>query len=372
MWFWSVAILLTGAVCFLLVRALAERPVAEARANTDVTFYKAQMAEIARQHGLGLIGDAERKAAEAEAGRRLLAVGTATPGPPAGNRRLEKLAALVVLVAVPALAFGAYARFGSPAKPGMPLASRPPPVQTADGVPVDISDAVSKIEAHLARNPDGKGFEVVAPVYLRLGRFDDAVKAFAEALRLLGPTSDRHASLGEALVYQANGVVTAAAKAEFVEALRLEPRHIKSRMFSAMAAEQDGEKDRAIGLLSQLRDDLPEGELKGHILARLGELTGAPPPARSEVPAGGEAIAALPADQRAAAIRGMVDNLSDRLATQGGSAEEWARLIRALGVLGETDRARAILGEARQKFAAKPDDLRLIESAAGALARPTP
>ena len=44
---------------------------------------------------------------------------------------------------------------------------------------------VAQVEAHLARNPeDGRGWEVIAPVYLRLGRFDDAVKARRNALRL--------------------------------------------------------------------------------------------------------------------------------------------------------------------------------------------
>lgn len=63
-------------------------------------------------------------------------------------------------------------------------------------------------------------------------------------------------------------------------------------------------------------------------------------------------------------IRGMVEGLSQRLATDGGAAPEWAQLIGALGVLGETERAQAILGEARQVFANQPDDLRLIEDAA--------
>jgi cytochrome c-type biogenesis protein CcmH len=62
-----------------------------------------------------------------------------------------------------------------------------------------------------------------------------------------------------------------------------------------------------------------------------------------------------------------VEGLAQRLASSGGSAEEWARLIRALAVLNETDRAKLILGEARQKFAAQPDDLRRIEEAAKGL-----
>ena len=63
-------------------------------------------------------------------------------------------------------------------------------------------------------------------------------------------------------------------------------------------------------------------------------------------------------------IRGMVDGLSNRLATDGGTAQEWARLIGALGVLGETDRATAIWAEAQTVFADRAEDLALIRSAA--------
>ncbi len=59
----------------------------------------------------------------------------------------------------------------------------------------------------------------------------------------------------------------------------------------------------------------------------------------------------------------MVEGLAQRLATSGGSAEEWARLIRALTVLKENDRAQTILAEARQRFAAEPEALKRIEEA---------
>ena len=61
-------------------------------------------------------------------------------------------------------------------------------------------ELVGQVEAHLEQNPeDGRGWEVVGPVYMRLGRYDDAVKARRNALRLLGPTAEREADLGEAL-----------------------------------------------------------------------------------------------------------------------------------------------------------------------------
>ena len=61
-------------------------------------------------------------------------------------------------------------------------------------------ELVARVEAHLEQNPeDGRGWEVVGPVYMRLGRYDDAVKARRNTLRLLGPTAGREADLGEAL-----------------------------------------------------------------------------------------------------------------------------------------------------------------------------
>ncbi|WP_368072340.1 tetratricopeptide repeat protein, partial [Leisingera sp. JC1] len=63
-------------------------------------------------------------------------------------------------------------------------------------------------------------------------------------------------------------------------------------------------------------------------------------------------------------IRGMVTRLSDRLATEGGSAEEWARLIGALSVLGETERARTVYDEARSAFESDAEALALLETIA--------
>ena len=49
------------------------------------------------------------------------------------------------------------------------------------------------------------------------------------------------------------------------------------------------------------------------------------------------------------------------LATEGGPPEDWARLIGALGVLGQTERAEAIAAEARVVFADNADAVDMIE-----------
>ena len=72
----------------------------------------------------------------------------------------------------------------------------------------------------------------------------------------------------------------------------------------------------------------------------------------------------LSPEERQEMVRGMVAQLSDRLATEGGTSAEWARLISALSVLGDKDQAIAILAEARQIFGQSPRDLSAIEAAA--------
>ncbi len=50
-------------------------------------------------------------------------------------------------------------------------------------------------------------------------------------------------------------------------------------------------------------------------------------------------------------IEAMVSRLADRLATNGGSLDEWARLIRAYTVLHHADKAKATLADARKALA---------------------
>jgi cytochrome c-type biogenesis protein CcmH len=77
--------------------------------------------------------------------------------------------------------------------------------------------------------------------------------------------------------------------------------------------------------------------------------------ARLSQPEGSAAagVAGLPPGARSDAIRSMVAGLAARLKQQGGSVEEWGRLIRSYAVLGEVDKARAALADGR---AALPDE----------------
>ncbi|OJY33145.1 MAG: hypothetical protein BGP06_20115, partial [Rhizobiales bacterium 65-9] len=255
--------------------------------------------------------------------------------------RRRKTAAVIALIVVPALALPAYLAAGSPQLPDQPLAAR----KAVDPSAISVAEAVARIEAHLARNPDdGAGYDMLAPVYLRMGRAADAARAYSAALRLNGETPERLAGLGEALVTGAEGVVTAEAQDLFTRASAagFNPR---AGFYLALAREQDGDREGAAQAFEKLIAASPaDAPWLPAAREKLAALRG--------TPAGGEAVAALPESERDAAIRGMVARLAERLATNGGSVDEWSRLIRSHMALGEKEKAAQALGDARKALGA--------------------
>ena len=56
--------------------------------------------------------------------------------------------------------------------------------------------------------------------------------------------------------------------------------------------------------------------------------------------------------------------MANRLASEGGTSDEWARLIKALSVLGESDRAKNIWADAVNIYSNSPADLIVINNVA--------
>ncbi len=329
-------------------------------AASEAAFYKAQLEEIQRDVDRGVLPQSEAASARAEAARRLISSRSEAPKPtpPSQNGRRLAAAALIA-VGVPVIALPLYAYLGRPQMPDEPLASRPP----ASLASSDIEAAVAGVEAHLIAKPDdGKGWAVIAPVYMRLERYEDAARAYLDALRLLGEDGARRAAYGEALVAAAGGVVTDNAREAFLKALADEPGVPQARFYLALAAEQDGRKADAIrDYESLIADAPPDAHWVDAVKTRLASLKGESPPQ-----AAAAASAAVPESQKAM-IEGMVSRLATRLASSGGSVDEWARLIRAYAVLHEADKAKAALADARKALAPDPNAVASLDALAQAL-----
>ncbi len=356
-----ILLLMTAAAIFAVLWPLA-RQNARARSGSDVAVYRDQIEELERDRAAGLIGQAEGQAARNEISRRLLAAADAeavvATVPAAGSPRRRRTAALAALVLLPLGAGTLYLKLGSPFLPAAPSSAR----TTAPAEQRSIESLVAQVEAHLERNPeDGRGWEVVAPVYLGLGRFEDAVRARRNALRLLGASAAREADLGEALVAAGNGIVTADAKAAFDRALAADSAEVKARYFLGLAAEQDGKREEAAqiwrALLASAPAEASYRELVQGSLARLDPKAAAPGPTPDDMAAAEK----LTPGQRNEMIRGMVARLAERLKTDGSDVEAWLRLVRAYMVLGERDKARAAASDARRAIGADGEKRRRLD-----------
>jgi len=352
---WFVFALMTAAAIFAVLLPLGLRGRSQSQ-GSEATVYKDQLAEIDRDLAAGLIAANEAEAARTEIGRRLLAAADPAESPPLqSNRTLRRLAAAVALIGLPAVALAVYLPLGSPRMADFPLAerSRTPDAQPLDGL-------VAQVEQHLETNPtDGRGWSVLAPVLLRIGRYDDAVRAFRNSITYNGESAERHADLGEALAAAANGVVTAEAKTEFERALALDADEVKASYFLGLAAEQDGRKAEAAkiwhAMLDKAAPDAPWRPLVQAALVRVGSPAA---PALSD-----QTVAAakdMKADDRDAMIRGMVERLATRLKQNGDDVEGWLRLVRAYLVMGDREKAMSALTDARQAVANDAERLRQL------------
>ncbi|MBM6581397.1 c-type cytochrome biogenesis protein CcmI [Microvirga sp. BT689] len=357
---WIILLAMTAAAVMAVLWPLSRQRNVGRQMDPDTLFYREQIAEIERDLGRGVLLASEAEAAKAEAGRRLLrAMGLpggeafAAVGEPALRRR--RAASTLVLSIIPLLALATYEIYGSPQLLSQPPGARMQPPQQQAGN-LDLLGAVAEIEAHLAKNPqDGRGWEVIAPVYLRMGRIDDAVKAYEAAVRYQSPDAVRLSNYGEALVLAKDGLISAEAQGAFEQAIKLDPSAPKAKFYLARAAVQDGQGEKARTILQSLLAsspaDAPWVDAVRQELAALG----APQP--EAAPAGAPQVGPE-------AIAGMVAGLASRLETQGGSAEEWTRLMRSYAVLGQRDKAADAARRAREALAQDTEALKTIDTMA--------
>ena len=366
MYFWLMTGLLTTIAALAVLVPLFRRgartpdPSGERR---DIAIYRDQLAEIDADLERGIVGAREAAAARVEISRRLLKAGAGQHAPDTASDRKERpaaslparLAALATVIAIPALGFGLYFVLGSPGFPDQPLAARlDKPIEQQD-----IMALIAKVERRLAENPEqGEAWDMLARIYMRMGRYDKAVSAWPEAIRLLGATAEREADFGEALTMAADGVLTDAAIAAFERARKIEPDAIKPRFFLAVALGQKGRYREAVTawnrILASARGDEPWLPAVRRELAAVRERLGdAPPDGKGEGPPGTD----LPP------VEEMVAQLAARLADRPDDPAGWAMLVRSYRVLARTADAEAAIARAREALKDAPDRLAEFEKA---------
>ena len=346
---WVVLAGMTGLAALAAVWPLVRGARRGAPPSADAAFYKAQLGEIERDVARGFLPADEAAGARVEAARRLIAASAATAG--GADRRRAGTAARAGAIADLRRRAGRRAWRSTPSSVGPTYPTRRSPRARSTRAACRGSKRRSRMSSSsLAASPDnGPAWALVAPVYMRLGRFDDAVNAYRQSLRLNGENARSARDYGEALVGAAGGVVTADARAAFDKALAEQPGLPAARFYLGLAAEQDGDKPKAIADLSRAARPKRRRRRPGAGARRRGwRRSRASGPVHAGERRGAAAGAAR---QQEAMIRGMVERLATRLATSGGDADEWQRLIRAYTVLHEPDKAKDALASARKALA---------------------
>lgn len=403
MTFWILISLMALATAALLVLAMMRaRGAAGSAAAYDLQVYRDQLKEIDRDLARGVIGQADADRIRAEVSRRILAADSAAQK--AGEAHgAPQAATMVVSVVLAALVIGGsvltYRAVGAPgygdlglqrrialaeeardSRPDQAAAEAQMPAQPAPQIDDNYKALLEQLRSTVAARPDDvRGHELLAQHEANTGNFKASYAAKARAIELKGAqaTGEDYAQYGELLVMAAGGYVSPAAEAAFGEALKRDPNNGPARYYWGLMMAQTGRPDIGFRIWDEtLRMGPTEAYWIPAIRAQIGELAQRAgvkytlPPEPEQAPLAGpsaadvEAAGEMSTEERQDMVRGMVERLSERLATEGGSPAEWARLIGALGVLGETDRASAIYHEALQSFAADTAALAQIEAAA--------
>lgn len=347
--FWSIAIAITAIACAALFYAAGGRVVnvsgPEMADPND--HFRLLLAGIETDLANGKLDSEQADAAKGELAREMI---RARKESAPAQAELGRGALFAGLGAVALIGLGLYGMLGSPDLPAQPLASRP----ELAAQNISLEDAIHQIEARLAQAPDDlRGWTVIAPAYLELGRFADAANAYRQIMALSEATPELQTNLAEALLLEAGDAGSAEAMAQLRAAADGDPSHIRSRLYLAAESMRMEEYETAAAYWREAIA-LANGDEAWLSAAQQG---------LAVAEAGGVDLAA---EQQAEMIQLMVGGLAGRLADEGGTVEEWMQLLRSYIVLGDLDNAQATYDAAVAAYPAAFDRGELDTLALGA------
>jgi cytochrome c-type biogenesis protein CcmH len=393
--FWTVAAVMAAAVALLLVLALRRGDADDGQSGSrDSDVYRDQLTEIDRDSARGTIPPEEAERLRAEVARRLIAA----EGKDATDTARGPLWPAVVIAALMVVGggFWGYMTLGAPGYPDLPLsarlamaeeirAARPAqaeaeaaaPARPPAEAPPEFVALMEELRRKVAERPDDlQGHRLLADNEARLGNFVAARAAQERVIALQGAEAAAadHVLLARYMIAAAGGSVSPEAEAALTEGVRRDEGNPDGLFFLGIARLQSGRPDLAFRVWRQyLQVAPPDSPWQAEVRGRIGDLAmlaGVPyevPPLPAMAGPTAEdmaAAAAMSPEDRAEMVRGMVDRLGARLATEGGTAVEWAQMIRALGMMGDADRAAAVWTEAQGVFEGRAEDLETVRTAA--------
>jgi cytochrome c-type biogenesis protein CcmH len=213
----------------------------------------------------------------------------------------------------------------------------------------DLNALIGRLAVVVRNRPsDPRGWAILGRAYLTAGDPSDAAKSFARAITAQQATGAVqpffYSAYGEALTQDAAGIVTPEAEAAFTQALAGDPKDRAARYYLGLAAAARGDGGKALELWQSLLADVPPNSaVHQDLVDRIATLT---------THNGG----------RAPDISAMVAGLAARLKANPDDGPGWQRLIQAYAVLGEKEKARQAIADARKAMAAQPEQIAALDA----------
>lgn len=227
------------------------------RKATNLAIFRDQLAELEREQAEGTLAEADFVQARGELQKRLLEeVDRSDDEEQPVSHAPTRKTAIALLLALPLLALAGYALLGNPRglDPSQTMAQ---PKMSPD----QINAMVEKLAAKVAANPDDmQGWLMLARSYKVLGRYEEAIKAYARAEKEIAKDPDLLASYAETIAMAGGNQGLQGKPTALVEqALKLDPKHGHSLFLAGAGAMERGDRKAAIGYWEVLLPQVEPG-----------------------------------------------------------------------------------------------------------------
>jgi len=221
------------------------------RKELNLSIFRDQLAGLESEKAEGSLSEADFEQAKREVQRRLLEEiepESSAPKTAEASHGPSRKIAIALLLLMPIVAVLGYGILGNP-KALDPTQTSAPPKMTQE----QINGMVAKLAERMKANPDDlKGWLMLARSYKTMGRYDEAVDAYAKAEKLVNEDPDLLASYAET-VAMANGKGLQGKPMQLVErALKLDPKHPHSLFLAGAAAMEAGDNKKGIAYWESL------------------------------------------------------------------------------------------------------------------------
>jgi len=228
--FWAIGSALAVLALFLLLRPLLARRAGAgvSRKSANIAIYRDQSRELDADLAAGKLALADHRHARSELESRLLEDVDAAQG--AAPKHGGRGAALLVGIAVPACALAIYLLIGSPR-------AVDPRADHHAGSVAQIEAMVQRLAERLRENAeDADGWKMLGRSYAALGRFPQAVDAYAKAAARAPRDAQLLADFADALAMTRGQKLQGEPEQLIRRALEIDPQNLKALALAGTVA----------------------------------------------------------------------------------------------------------------------------------------